>query len=649
MNNEFDLPVSWHPTPEKFAESNVAAQMAKHGISDYAAFLRRSFEDPDWFWRAFFEDTGFRWLRPYHTTLDLSSGKPWAKWFVGGELNWTYNALDQHIERGRGDARALVWEGEEGDVRTFTFHELREGVERMAATLRRCGIGRGDAVGLFLPFIPEVAIALLAVARIGAVAIPLFSGFGPEPLEMRLNDASAKVLICADGVPRRGRVSPMKLTADDALENCPTIERVLVVQRTGIDVPMKAGRDEWYEPTIGDVAMPEAFASDQPYMIIYTSGTTGRPKGAVHVHSGFPVKSAQDMFHLFDVKPGDVVSWMTDIGWMMGPWLISGALILGATVFMYDGSPDTPAADRIWKMVERHSITHLGITPTLIRALMRMGDRHPEGHEMSSLMALGSTGEPWNPEPWVWAIEKVGKGRTPIINYSGGTEISGGILGCVPFLPLKPASFNSLVPGVDATVVSESGEELVGEVGRLIVRNVNPGMTRGFWKDPQRYEETYWTRFPDAWDHGDLVLRDTDGYYFILGRSDDTLKIAGKRVGPAEIESALVEHPAVSEAAVIGVPDELKGQSAVGFVILRPAFQGTRELEVELLQLVAKRMGKPLMPKTVRFVTDLPKTRNAKIMRRVIKAAYLGEDPGDLTALENPQTVEEIRQRGSEL
>lgn len=641
---EFDFPVAWQPREEDIQNANITAQMRKYGIPTYEAFLQRSCDDPDWFWQAFFEDTGFEWATPYRQTLSTEKGKAWAEWFVGGELNWTHNALDRHVNTGRAEQTALVWEGEEGEVRRFSYRELLDEVNALSQGLTALGVQPGDRVGLFLPFIPEVAIALLAVSRIGAVALPLFSGFGPEPVQMRLNDAEAKWLFVADGFPRRGKIIPMKETADEAVRGVPTLEKVIVVSRARHPVSMEPSRDVMWEEVLKSSAMQPApaFPSDHPCLMIYTSGTTGKPKGAYHVHAGFPVKAAQDMYHLFDLKPTDTISWLSDIGWMMGPWLIMGGLILGSTVFMYDGSPDTPAPDRIWDMVDRHKISVLGITPTLIRALMRESEDYPARHPMGSLRLLGSTGEPWNPEPWLWTLRHVGKNRAPIINYSGGTEISGGILGCTMLRPLKPCSFNTAVPGVFADVVNEQGEPVHNEVGYLVVRNLNPGMTRGFWRAPERYIETYWSRWEGVWDHGDLCLHDEDDYWYIVGRADDTLKIAGKRVGPAEIESVLVEHPGVVEAGVIGVPDELKGQAAVAFAVLKPGYEPSGELEQELLGLVATRMGKPMMPKRVHFVQELPKTRNAKIMRRVIRSAYLGEPTGDLTALENPGSVQAI-------
>ncbi|MFQ3610640.1 MAG: AMP-binding protein [Fimbriimonadales bacterium] len=643
---EFNLPIAWTPDAGLIEQANLTAQMRRYQIPTYEAFLQRSVDDPDWFWHAFFEAIDFHWHTPYSQTVDLSAGKPFAQWFVGGALNWTYNALDRHVARGNGDRVALVWEGEEGTQRRYTYAELLAEVNALSRGLMALGVQAGDRVGLFLPFVPEVAIALLAVSRIGAIALPLFSGFGPEPVQTRLQDAEARWLFVADGFPRRGRIVPMKETAYTALQGYSGIQRMIVVDRAQrTDVRFDPAFEVRYTDILqsGDYPAP-AFPSETPCMMIYTSGTTGKPKAAFHVHAGFPIKAAQDMYHLFDLKPSDTISWLTDIGWMMGPWLIMGGLILGATVFMYDGSPDYPAPDRVWEMVDRHGISVLGITPTLIRALMRESAEYADRHPMASLRLLGSTGEPWNPEPWLWTLNHVGKGRAPIINYSGGTEISGGILGCTVLRPLKPCSFNTVVPGVDADVVNDACEPVRGEVGYLVVKNVNPGMTRGFWRDRERYLETYWSQWEGVWNHGDLSQIDEEGFWYILGRADDTLKIAGKRVGPAEIESVLVEHPAVVEAGVIGVPDELKGQSAVAFVVLRPNYAMDATLAQELLQLVAERMGKPLMPKAVYAVPELPKTRNAKIMRRVIRSAYLGQPTGDLSALENPQSVEAIRQ-----
>jgi acetyl-CoA synthetase len=377
-------------------------------------------------------------------------------------------------------------------------------------------------------------------------------------------------------------------------------------------------------------------------MIIYTSGTTGRPKGAVHVHAGFPIKAAHDLAMCFDLQSDDLLFWLTDLGWMMGPWAIAGGLLIGATVLLFEGTPDYPAPDRLWQVVEDHGVTVLGVAPTAVRALMSKGAEWVQKHDLSSLRILGSTGETWNPGPWRWYFDQVGGGRCPIINYSGGTETGGGIVGCVTLDPLKPCAFTGPVPGMDADVVDDEGQPVRGAVGELVVRQPWVGMTRGFWRDPERYLDTYWSRFPNVWVHGDWAEVDADGYWFIRGRSDDTLKVAGKRVGPAEIESAAVAHPAVQEAAAVGVPHDVKGECVVVFAVLRPGHEPTAALAEEVRQTVAAQLGAALRPETVRFVHDLPRTRNAKIMRRVIRAAYLGQPAGDVSALENPAAVAEI-------
>ncbi|MFM8323082.1 MAG: AMP-binding protein, partial [Chloroflexota bacterium] len=379
---------------------------------------------------------------------------------------------------------------------------------------------------------------------------------------------------------------------------------------------------------------------------LYTSGTTGRPKGAVHTHCGFPVKAAQDMAFGTDVGPGQVIYWMSDMGWMMGPWLVFGTLLLGGAFLLYDGAPDFPGPDRLWALVERHRINVLGVSPTLVRALAVHGEAPAHAHELGSLRCFASTGEPWNPEPWMWLFQSVGGGLRPIINYSGGTEISGGIVMGSPLLPLKPCAFSAACPGIAADVFDEDGRPLRGQVGELVIKAPWIGMTRGFWKDPQRYLDTYWSRWPGVWVHGDFAAVDADGLWYILGRSDDTIKVAGKRLGPAEVESVLVEHPQVVEAAVIGVPDEIKGSEVVAFVVLKQDCTRCEALRDELRQRVAHALGKPLAPREIRFVSDLPKTRNAKVMRRMIRAAYLGQDPGDTSSLVNPEAVEEIRRAG---
>ncbi|OLC52463.1 MAG: AMP-dependent synthetase [Chloroflexi bacterium 13_1_40CM_4_68_4] len=637
------LAAAWTPNERYLERSRLRRFAEANGCRDFDALLAWSVEDLDGFWRAVDRDLALVWRMPYHRVLDTSAGVPWTKWWIGGRLNYVASALRHDPSRA-----AILWEGEDGDVRRLTYAELASEVRRLAAGLRAIGIAKGDRVGIFMPLTPECAIATLAVSAIGAIYTPIFSGYAADAIAGRLRDAEASVLITADGFYRRGQIVPMKETADAAADAAPSVKRVIVVQRTGRDVSMREGRDMWWEEVVKrGVGADETFAdtaAEDPYMIIYTSGTTGRPKGAVHVHGGFPVKAAQDMAHCFDLQAGDVMWWFTDLGWMMGPWLIAGGLILGATIMLYDGTPDFPNASRLWAMVERHRVTHLGISPTAIRSLMRSGEDPVRKHDRSSLFVLGSTGEPWNPEPWRWYFRVVGEERAPIINYSGGTEVSGGILGCTTWTPIRSTAFSGPVPGIDADVVDERGRSVRGAVGELAIRKPWPGMTRGFWKDPDRYLATYWSRVPDLWVHGDWARVDDKGFWYIEGRSDDTLKVAGKRVGPAEVESAAVAHPAVLEAAAVGVPHEIKGEGIVVFCVLRPSATASDTLAREVQDKVAELLGKPLRPETVRFVTQLPKTRNAKVLRRVIRGAFLGKsDLGDLSSLENPAAVEEIR------
>ena len=584
-------------------------------------------------------------MRPYERVLDTSRGIAWTRWFTGAQTNLVLNCLDRHIRAGRGDHLAIIWEGEDGAVRTLTYEELSEEVGRLAGALRGLGIGRGDVAGVFMPMMPETVVATLALSKIGAIYVPIFSGFAASAVATRLADCGARLLFTADGFTRRGNTVEMKRVADEAVAQTPRVERVIVSRRMGLKIPWTTGRDHWWDDVVRNYptsANTEPMDPEDPFMIIYTSGTTGRPKGTVHVHAGFPLKGTMDMAYCFDVRSGDRVFWYTDLGWMMGPWLIIGTLTLGATMVLYDGTPDHPTPERLWQIIERHRATVLGISPTAIRGLMRHGDEPPQRHDLSSLRILGSTGEPWNPESWTWYFEHVGRARLPIMNYTGGTEISGGLLCCDLLHPQVPTAFSGPIPGIAADVYDEQGRSVRGEVGELVITQPWPGMTRGFWKDPDRYLETYWSRWPGVWVHGDWVRADADGFWYVLGRSDDTLKVAGKRVGPAEVESALTTHPAVSEAAAIGVPHEIKGEVIVCFAVLRPGYDPSDALSGELKTTAASLLGKALTPDDVRFVRDLPKTRNAKIMRRVIRARFLGLDPGDLSSLENPQAVEEI-------
>src|SRR5213083_671094 len=618
------MDIAWRPTERYLERSRLRRFAEAHGERDFASLHHWSVEDPDGFWRAVDRDLGLVWRRPYQRVLDSSRGIPWTTWWLGGRMNYVESALRHDLSR-----TALIFEGEEGITQRLTYGELAAAVRRCAAGLRALGVTAGDRVGLFLPLTPECAIATLAVSAIGAMFTPIFSGYASEAIAGRLRDCEASVLITADGFRRRGQVVRMKETADAAADRAASVRTVIVARRLGCALRLRE-RDVWWDDVVaGGIGADETFAdtcAEDPCMIIYTSGTTGRPKGAVHVHGGFPVKAAQDLAHCFDLQPGDLMWWFTDLGWMMGPWLIAGGLILGASILLYDGAPDFPDAGRVWSIVERHRVTHLGISPTAIRGLMRAGEEPVRTHDRSSLFVLGSTGEPWNPEPWWWYFGVAGEQRAPLINYSGGTECAGGILGCTTWTPLKPTSFSGPVPGIAADVADAAGRALRGAVGELVIRRPWPGMTRGFWCDPDKYLATYWKRFPDVWVHGDWARIDEDGFWYIEGRSDDTLKVAGKRIGPAEVESAATAHAAVLEAAAIGVPHELKGEVIVVFVVLRPGHTAAAGLAGEIAESIAQRLGRPLRPDAVRFVTDLPKTRNAKVLRRVIRAAYLGNE-----------------------
>jgi acetyl-CoA synthetase len=643
---------AWRPSGAEREASRLARFMAGLGIGSLEGLQARAVEDPGWFWGAAADDLTLDWQRQPTTILDARTGIEWATWWVGGAFNYAAACLDRRAAVDPAGP-ALAWEGEDGAIVRLTNAELRAAVHRAAAALAREGVAEGDRVGVFLPMLSETVVIVLALGLLRAIFTPIFSGYGAGAVAARLAHCEASVLVTADGFLRRGSVVRLKEAADAALAETPSVQRVIVVRRLGDragDVRWTDGRDRWWDEAMADAEAAGATTvevpptdPETPYMIIYTSGTTGRPKGAVHVHGGFPVKGAQDLAHGFDLGPGDSLFWFTDLGWMMGPWAISGALLLGATLLMYEGAPDHPGPDRLWQIVERHRVTHLGLSPTLVRALMAHGTEPVRGHDLSSLRVLGSTGEPWNPDPWWWFFREIGGGRLPIVNYSGGTEVSGGIVSCTLLAPIKPCSFNGPAIGMAADVVDGNGRPVRGAVGELVVRAPWPGMTRGFWRDSERYLDTYWRRWPGTWLHGDWAEVDVDGYWYIHGRSDDTLKVAGKRVGPAEVESAAVAHPSVLEAAAIGVPHELKGEVIVVFCVLRPGETDSPDLRASIGARVVDELGKTLRPEMVEVVRSLPRTRNGKIMRRVARAAYLGLDPGDVSALEDPAAVEGIR------
>jgi len=637
--------IVWRPTEDDIERAHLSVFMRRHAINNFDELMSRSTSDISWFTDAVLKYLDIQFYQPYSKVVDLSEGIQFPKWCVDGRMNIVHNCVDKYQVSGARDRVAVVWEGEEGTTKSWSYEELCKEVNKTANALRSLGLGKGDAIGIFMPMTPEIVVALLAVAKVGGIILPLFSGYGAGAIVSRMTDADAKALFAADGAFRRGKAVEMKSIADEAAEQIPTLRHMIVSKRTGQEVHMLPGRDHWWNDLVApqpDTALTEITSAEDPLMVIYTSGTTGKPKGALHTHCGFPVKAAQDMAFGTDVHAGDVVHWMTDMGWMMGPWLVFGSLLLGSTMFLYDGAPDYPGPDRVWALVERYKVTQLGVSPTLIRSLLPYGDEHFKKHDLSSLKCFASTGEPWNPDPWMWLFEKVGGSKRPIINYSGGTEISGGIVMGNPLLPIKPCAFSAPCPGIAADVLDENGNPVRNAVGELVIKAPWIGMTRGFWKDKQRYLEAYWSRWENIWVHGDFAAIDSDGLWYIVGRSDDTIKIAGKRLGPAEVESILVRHESVVEAAAIGVPHDVKGSELVLFAVLKPGLSPSESLRQELKEMVVAEMGKPLAPKAILFVSDLPKTRNAKVMRRMIRAAYLGQEPGDTSSLVNPQAVEEI-------
>jgi len=637
--------IVWRPSPEVVERANVTRLMRAHGIATEEELIERSTSDVEWFWDAAIRDLGLEFFEPSTSILDTSRGVEWATWFGGGSVNLAHNCVDRWAER-TPDATAIAWEGEEGTTRRVSYRELREASDRLANGLAALGVRSLDAVGIFLPPTPEAVVAVMACSKLGAVWLPLFSGFGADAVAKRLEDAEATVLITADGFPRRGKVVPMKETADEAVDASGSVRHVIVVDRLGrTDASWDPGRDiRWDDLLASNADRFETAHLDpeHPLFIAYTSGTTGTPKGAVHVHGGFLVKVAEEVAYQTDVGPGDLLFWFADLGWIMGPWEIVGATALGATVFLYDGAPNFPGPDRLWSIVEGHRITHLGVSPTLVRALIPSGEEPVRSHDLSSLRILASTGEPWNPEPYRWFFDEVGKGLLPIINLSGGTEVGACFLSPHPISPLEPCSLRGPALGMDVAVFRPDGTVAeAGEVGELVCRTPWPSMTRGLRGDPERYLDAYWRRFPGVWCHGDWASIDEDGQWFLHGRSDDTMNVAGKRLGPAEVESILTLHPNVTESAVVGVPDEVKGEAIWCFVVTNGEVPDG--LADELSALVAEHLGKAFRPSRVVVVPELPRTRSAKILRRAIRATVVGDDPGDLSNLENPSSLASIR------
>lgn len=633
--------VIWTPSADAVARANVTRFMTRHGISGYDDLIRRCAADTSWFWDAALQDLGVIWDRPYTRVQDSSRGFPWTRWFVDGRLNIARNCID----RDRGPAPAIVWESDDGRNTTWDAATLRRTVCRIANALRELGVGRGDSVGIYMPMVPEIVAVFFACLKIGAVAVPVFSAFGAPALAARLQDSQVRVLFTADGVSRRGKRSPLKPEADLAVAECPSVRKVVVFRRLGIDVPMGPRDVSWNDlvDRQPDEAATESMEAEDTALVLYTSGTTGRPKGTVHTHAGALAQCAKELGYAFDVNQGDVFFWVTDIGWMMGPWEMIGAAFFGATLVLFEGAPNHPNPDRLWEIVERHRVTHLGISPTAIRLLKTSPLDWVRKHRLDSLRILGSTGEPWDPDSYLWYFEQVGGKRCPVINISGGTEILGCHLSPLPITALKPCTLRGPGLGMDVDVFDDDGKPIRGGIGHLVCKKPAPSMTKGFLGDPERYLETYFSKFgPEVWYHGDWAKVDEDGFWFLYGRSDDTIKVAGKRVGPAEVEAALIAHPSVAEAAAVGVPHDLKGEAVVCFVVLRPGQAVSEPLREELREQVVKHLGKTLKPELLKFVKALPKTRSAKIVRGAIRKRWLNQPLGDVASVENPDSIDEI-------
>jgi acetyl-CoA synthetase len=623
--------VVWTPEEQTLAHANVVRLMRRHGLEDYWELVARSQAEPEWFWPAAIEDLGLELSRSWDRVYDDSRGPEWTTWFTGARLSIARNCVHRWAERDP-DRVGAIFAGEDGSRRELTFAELSRDVTRLAEGLVRLGVEPGDRVAVYLPMCPEVAVASHACAHVGAVQVPLFSGFAAPAIVQRLRDSEAKVVITADYSLRRGARVLMRETVDEAVRQAPSVEHVVTWERD-------AGWGAIVDESPGELE-PLEVESEHPYLLTYTSGTTGRPKGVLHVQGGFLVSIAREVAYQADVHADDVLHFATDMGWIMGPWTVVGGGALGCTLVFAEGAPDRPT-DRLWRLVEQERVSVLGLSPTLVRALIPHGE--PEA-DLSSLRIMVTTGEPWNPDPYRWLFQRVGGGRVPIINCSGGTEVAACFLSPTPAIPIKECSLGGPALGMAMDVVDADGASLVGtgEVGELVCRKPFPGMTRGFWRDPERYLETYWRRLPGVWVHGDWASMDEDGYWFLHGRSDDTLNIAGKRIGPAELESAAVAHPAVSEAAAIGVPHEVKGEVAWIFCVAAPGHEPTEELAGEVAAQAAAQLGKAFRPDRVVFVPALPKTRSAKIVRRAVRAKALGKDPGDLSSVENPESLEDI-------
>ncbi len=632
------------PSPRIAEESNLKNWMNKNHFKAYEDLLQKASQEPEWFWDEIAQE--LKWFKPYKTILKWNP--PHAEWFLEGEFNIAYNALDKHIKTSKKNKTAFIWEGEKGDLKILSYEDLYKEVNRFANALLSLGVKKGDRVSIYLPMILELPIAMLACAKIGAIHSVVFSGYSARAFKERVNDAGSKVAITVDGFHRRGKVINLKDQVDEVLEETPCIQHVLVVQHTGSDIKMKEGRDIWWheirnqmDSTCDTVPMK----SEDPLFILYTSGTTGKPKGVVHVHGGYAVGIYATLKFVFDLKDEDIWWCAADIGWITGhSYIVYAPLLMGATSLMYEGAPDYPDPGRMWNIIEKNKATIFYTAPTTIRMFMKLGEKWPQKYDLSSLRILGSVGEPINPEAWLWYYHHIGDEKCPIMDTWWQTETGMHIITPLPLSDLKPGSVCKPFPTVKVDVVNDEGESITQKMGHLVMKSPWPAMFRTLYKDPDRFQEAYWSKFPGAYLSGDVARQDEDGYFWIQGREDDVMSIAGHRISTAEVESALVSYPDVAEAAVVGKPDALKGEVIYAFVILKKNREKGEDFKQILRDHVRREIGPIATPAEIITVEDLPKTRSGKIMRRVIKAKVKGEPVGDISTLANPEAVDELNE-----
>ena len=630
------------PKEELINQTNVKQWMDKYNIKDLEELYKKA-EDWEWFWEEISKDI-VEWYEPYKKVAEWKA--PYVKWFLGAKYNIVHDAIDKHVKTWRKNKVAFIFEGEPGDVKKITYNDLYIEVNKFANALKKLGIKKGDRVGIYLPMILELPIAMLACAKIGAIHSVVFSGFSSLAFRERVNDCEAKVVITCDGFWRRGSKVYLKEQSDVALEKTPSVKHCIVVKRTGDGVPWTAGRDVWWHDIIfgsQKECETEKLDANDPLFFLYTSGTTGKPKGIIHAHGGYAVGIAYTLNWVFDMKDTDIWWCAADIGWITGhSYIVYAPLILGATSVLYEGAPNYPQPDRWWEIIEKYNVTLLYTSPTSIRLFMKYGEDWVKKHDLSTLRLLGSVGEPINPEAWIWYYKNIGNEHCPIMDTWWQTETGHFIISPLPLTPLKPGSATRPLPGISADVLNEKGEPVQNAGGNLVLTHPWPGMLRGIYKNPDRFQKTYWDKFEDIYLAGDVTRKDKDNYFWIQGRADDVLNVSGHRIGNSEVESALVSHPMVAEAAVIGKPHSLKGESITSYVVLKRNVQPSEDLKKQLREHVGKEMGKLARPDEIWFVNDVPKTRSGKIMRRVIRSKALGQEVGDVSTLANPESVDEI-------